>query len=69
MLTKGNPVAGIGKSLFVYYFMWHLARRGEQTVVWERKDAGDDRVMFSGGQAFAGSMDCFKSELEEATTW
>ena len=49
--------------------MWRLAKLGGQTFVWERKNADDDKVLMSYGGSFRGSMEDFKSELQNKDTW
>ena len=58
--------AGIGKSLFLYFFMWQLARSG-MTVIWDRRDMMP--VMFSSQGVIKGPLDAFESQLDDPETW
>ena len=42
---------------------------GGQTIVWERKDADDARVLISDNGVFGGSQESFKEELRNKDTW
>lgn len=62
-------LAGIGKSLFIFYFMWRLAQVGGQTIVWERRSAEVDRYLISPAGVFGGSMGDFSDVLANKDTW
>ena len=64
-----SSLAGIGKSLFSFYFMWQLAKMGGQTIVWEKKNANYGRVLISDKGVFGGSKESFKVELRQENTW
>eukprot|EP00611_Tribonema_gayanum_P012255 TRINITY_DN2288_c0_g1_i1.p1 TRINITY_DN2288_c0_g1~~TRINITY_DN2288_c0_g1_i1.p1 ORF type:complete len:403 (-),score=56.14 TRINITY_DN2288_c0_g1_i1:405-1613(-) len=57
---------GIGKSLFLYYVMWHLARAGA-TVVYDRRDMAT--VLYTPQGVFTGSFEDFDQALDDAATW
>ena len=63
---KHSLSAGIGKSLFLYYIMWTLARQ-HKTVVWDRLDVGP--VLFSGQGVMTGPLEAFSKELDDPDTW
>ena len=58
--------AGIGKSLFLYYLMWKLAREGKK-VVWDRLHSTP--VMFSKPGVFEGPLEAFYGDLKDPETW
>ena len=66
MLRRPLCVTGIGKSLFLYYFMWLLARAGA-TVVYDRRDTMP--VHYSSSRVCQGPLDSFQSMLENSDTW
>ena len=57
--------AGIGKSLFLYFLMWHLARSGK-TIVWDRRDLLP--LMFSSQGVLEGPLEAFQSQLKDSET-
>lgn len=60
--------AGIGKSLFLYYFIWLLARADEAvTVVYDRRDTMPE--LYSSGGVRKGALDVLESILENTDTW
>ena len=58
---------GIGKSLFLYFLMWQLARSG-RTIVWDRLLALSV-LMFSPEGVLAGDRKDFKQQLADPQTW
>uniref|UniRef100_A0AAV1TTW0 Crinkler effector protein N-terminal domain-containing protein n=1 Tax=Peronospora matthiolae TaxID=2874970 RepID=A0AAV1TTW0_9STRA len=65
LVILGNP--GIGKTFFGYFILLHLARRNE-TVVFEPA-RGEDRFLFCGGTAVAGSNTDYKDVLNQSETF
>uniref|UniRef100_A0AAV1TTM9 Crinkler effector protein N-terminal domain-containing protein n=1 Tax=Peronospora matthiolae TaxID=2874970 RepID=A0AAV1TTM9_9STRA len=65
LVILGNP--GIGKTFFGYFILLYLARRTE-TVVYEAA-RGEDRFLFCGGTAVAGSNTDFKDILGQSETF
>ena len=63
-----SMIAGIGKSIFNFFLMWHLAQQ-QQTVVWEKRNAEHARVLFAPWGVFGGTMACFSDALENPDTW
>jgi hypothetical protein len=58
--------AGIGKSLFLYYLLWHLARN-KATVVYDRRDRMP--VMFTADSVYKGALELFEDNLQQPNTW
>ena len=69
LTSQMSHLAGIGKSLFSFYFMWRLAKMGGQTIVWERKGAEKGRYLISPNGVFGGSMEDFSDVLANMDTW
>ena len=69
LTSQMSCLAGIGKSLFSFYFMRQLAKEGGQTIVWEQKDADDGRVQISDKGVFCGLKESFKEVLRQKNTW
>ena len=68
-ISQVHPLtAGIGKSLFAFFLMSHLAQQ-KKTLVWEKRNAEYARVLFTPSGAFGGSMACFSKELDDPETW
>jgi hypothetical protein len=59
-------IAGIGKSVFLYFLLWHLARN-RATVVYDRRDR--DPVLFSPDGVFEGALELFRGHLQHYNTW
>ncbi|KAG5184594.1 hypothetical protein JKP88DRAFT_262796 [Tribonema minus] len=57
---------GIGKSLLLYYVMWHLARAGA-TVVYDQRDTAT--VMYGPQGVYTGALEEFGQALDDAATW
>ena len=62
-----TPGVGIGKTHFLYFLMWQLARSG-RTVVWDKQDA-ELAFMLSPLGVFQGPLRAFDAALNDEDTW
>ena len=58
---------GMGKTHFLYFLMWQLARSGK-TVVWDKQNA-ELAVMFGPLGIFQGPLQAFRANLDNPDTW
>jgi hypothetical protein len=67
IVISGNP--GIGKSWFGLYIAYQLLSRSQRpTIVWEARLSGT-RTLIREGQVLEGSLEDFRAELGDASTW